>query len=164
MPSMSSLHDLFVRELKDIFNAEKQLVKGLPKMTRAASCESLRAGFEEHTEQAEGHIRSLERIFESFEVSGRGGKCRAMDGIIKQGTDAIDEEAEPVIKDTALIAAAQKVEYYEMASYGTLVSWARQLGHSDAEQLLQQMLEEVRAADRKLTELAASELNVTAGR
>ena len=164
MPSMSSLHDLFVREVIDIFNAEKQLVKGLPKMTRAASCDNLRAAFEEHTEQAEGHVRRLERIFESFEVSGRRGKCRAMDGIIKQGIDATDEEAEPAVKDAALIAAVQKAELYEIASYGTLLSWARRLGHSDAEQLLQQTLEEVKAADRKLTELAESEVNVTAER
>jgi ferritin-like metal-binding protein YciE len=161
---MNTLHDLFIRELKDILNAEKQLVKALPKMARAASSDNLRAGFEEHLEQTEGHVQRVEKILESFDVSGRGVKCQAMEGIVKEGADAIDEEAEPAVKDAALIAAAQKVEHYEIASYGTLVTFARQMGHSEAEELLQQTLDEEKAADRKLTELAESEVNVEAGR
>jgi ferritin-like metal-binding protein YciE len=161
---MNTLHDLFVHELKDILNAEKQLVKALPKMAKAASSEVLRSGFEEHLQETEGHVERLETIFESLEVSGRGVKCQAMEGLVKEGAEMIDEDAEPAVKDAALIAAAQKVEHYEIASYGTLVTWARQMGHSDAEQLLQQTLEEEKATDRKLTELAASEVNVTAER
>jgi ferritin-like metal-binding protein YciE len=145
-------------------NAEKQLVKALPKMARAASSENLRAGIEEHLQETEGQVERLERIFESLDISGRGVKCQAMEGLVKEGAEMMDEDAEPAVKDAALIAAAQKVEHYEIASYGTLVTWARQMGHQDAEQLLQQTLEEEKAADRKLTELAESEVNVTAER
>jgi ferritin-like metal-binding protein YciE len=161
---MNTLHDLFVHELKDILNAEKQLVKALPKMAKAASSENLRAGFQEHLDQTEDHVERLERIFESLDISGRGVKCQAMEGLVKEGSEMIYEDAEPAVKDAALIAAAQKVEHYEIASYGTLVTWARQMGHSDAEQLLQQTLEEEKATDHKLTELAESEVNMSAER
>ncbi len=162
MATMATLHDLFIHELKDIYSAEKQLLKALPKMAKAASSEKLRAGFEGHLKETEGQVDRLEKILESFGSPTRGVKCAAMEGLIKEGGEAIDEDAEPAVHDAALIAAAQKVEHYEIASYGTLISFARTMGHSQAEQLLEQTLEEEKETDRKLSELAESEVNVAA--
>ena len=162
MASMTTLHDLFVHELKDIYSAEKQLVRALPKMAKAASSDRLREGIEEHLEQTEGHVERLEEIFESLDVRARGVKCAAMEGLIKEGSEIMEEDAEPSVKDAALIAAAQKVEHYEIATYGTLVTFANMMGHDKAEKLLQETLEEEKETDRKLTELAESEVNVAA--
>ncbi len=160
--SLSSLQDLFVHELKDIYSAEKQLVRALPKMAKAATSDALRAGFEEHLEETRGQIERLEEIFASLEVGSRGPKCEAMEGLIKEGAGLLEEDAEPAVLDAALIAAAQKVEHYEIATYGTLVVWARQLGHDDAVTLLEDTLGEEKATDVKLTELAESEINAQA--
>jgi ferritin-like metal-binding protein YciE len=160
--TMSSLHDLFVHELRDIYHGEKQLLKALPKMAKAATSENLRAGFEEHLEQTRGQVERLEQVFSSLDMTARGIRCEGMEGLIEEGSSLISEDAEDAVKDAGLIAAAQKVEHYEIASYGTLATWARILGYSEAEQLLRQTLDEEKETDRKLTELAESEINVEA--
>ena len=159
MPSQKTLDDLFIHELRDIYNAEKQLVKALPKMAKAASSEKLQAGFEEHLQQTQGHVDRLETIFQSLEVKGSGVKCAAMEGLVEEGAEAIDMDAEPPVRDAGLIAAAQKVEHYEIAAYGTLATFAELLGHSEAVELLQQTLAEEKETDQKLTQLAESEIN-----
>lgn len=162
MKTMTTLEDLFVHELKDIYNAEKQLVKALPKMARGATSEKLREGFEEHLEETKGQVDRLDRVFRSLEVAARGTKCEAMEGLIEEGGEILEEDFDDDVRDAALIAAAQKVEHYEIATYGTLVSYARLLGHRDAEKLLQVTLDEEKETDRKLTELAESEINLQA--
>ena len=160
--SLSTLQDLFVHELKDIYSAEKQLVRALPKMAKAANSENLQAGFEEHLEVTRQQQERLEEIFNMLDVGSRGPKCIAMEGLIEEGSKLMEEDAEPDVLDAGLIAAAQKVEHYEIATYGTLVTWARLLGHTDAERLLQHSLDEEKETDQKLTELAESEINVEA--
>jgi ferritin-like metal-binding protein YciE len=160
--AMSTLEDLFAHELKDLYSAEKQLVRALPKMARAATNEELQTGFEEHLEQTKEQVERLEEIFSSLEISSRGSKCVAMEGLIEEGSKLLEEELEEDVLDAALIGAAQKVEHYEIAGYGTLVTYARQLGHTDAERLLQQTLDEEKETDQKLTELAESGINAAA--
>ena len=160
---LKSLRDLYVHELKDIYSAEKQLTKALPKMAKAASHEELTAGFEEHLTQTEEHIERLETILEALGESTRGDKCKAMEGLIAEGQDLMEEDATPDVMDAALIAAAQKVEHYEIASYGTVRTWAEMLGEEEAVNLLQQTLDEEIETDEKLTELAESTINVEAG-
>jgi ferritin-like metal-binding protein YciE len=159
---LKSLRDLYVHELKDIYSAEKQLTKALPKMAKAASHEELTAGFEEHLAQTEGHIERLETILEALGESTRGDKCKAMEGLIAEGQGLMEEDATPDVMDAALIAAAQKVEHYEIASYGTVRTWAEMLGEEEAVNLLQQTLDEEIETDEKLTELAESTINVEA--
>jgi ferritin-like metal-binding protein YciE len=156
---MKSLQDLLVEELKDLYSAENQLVKALPKMARAASSVDLRAGFEEHLEQTRGQAERLERICEQLGVTPRGKKCVAMEGLIEEGKELMQEDMEPAVLDAALIAAAQKVEHYEIAAYGTAREWAEQLGLDDAAELLQETLDEEKATDEKLTELARQKVN-----
>jgi ferritin-like metal-binding protein YciE len=156
---MNSLHDLFVQELKDLWSAENQLTKALPKMAKAARSEKLRDAFSEHLDQTKGHVERLEKLFEELEAKPRGKKCEAMEGLIAEGSDVIKEHAEPAVKDAALIAAAQKVEHYEIAGYGTVRTYARLLGLHTAADLLQQTLDEESAADEKLNELAEQEIN-----
>jgi len=160
--ALRTLEDLFVQELKDLYSAEKQILKALPKMAKAASSEKLREGFEEHREQTEGHVERLEKIFESLGKPSRGVKCAAMEGILEEGKELLEEDADESVMDAALIAAAQRVEHYEIAAYGTVRTLARMLGHSEAEELLQQTLDEEKQTDEKLTELAESEVNVAA--
>jgi ferritin-like metal-binding protein YciE len=160
--ALRTLEDLFVKELKDLYSAEKQILKALPKMAKAASSEKLREGFEEHREQTEGHVERLEKIFESLGKPSRGVKCAAMEGIIEEGKELLEEDADESVMDAALIAAAQRVEHYEIAAYGTVRTLARMLGNSEAEELLQQTLDEEKQTDEKLTELAESEVNVAA--
>jgi len=152
--SLDSLEDLFVEELRDIYNAENQLTKALPKMAKAAASEELRMGFEEHLKETEKQIERLEQIFEELEVAPKGKKCKAMQGLIEEGSEIIGEDGEDAVKDAALIAAAQKVEHYEIAAYGTLRTYAELLEMEDAAELLQQTLDEEAATDKKLTELA----------
>lgn len=162
MPALKSLEDLFIHELKDLHSAETQLIKALPKMAKAASSEHLRQGFEEHLEQTKEHAVRLEKILDDLGQSHRGAKCKAMEGLVEEGKDMIDEKAPPEVKDAGLIAAAQRVEHYEIAGYGTACTFAQLLGHSDAETLLQKTLEEEKETDEKLTELARSEVNEAA--
>ncbi|MBL8849679.1 MAG: ferritin-like domain-containing protein [Planctomycetaceae bacterium] len=160
--TMDSLRELFEHELKDIYYAEKALVKALPKMAKAASSDKLKEGIEEHLEQTKGQVERLEQVFELLGVPARGKKCEAMEGLIAEGASLIEEDIEPEVLDAGIIAAAQKVEHYEIASYGTLCTWARQLGLEDAADLLGETLEEEKQTDLKLTELAESEVNVAA--
>lgn len=157
---MNSLQDLLIQELKDLYSAENQLVKALPKMAKAASSEKLKAAFEEHLDVTQTHVARLEEIFEGLEASPRGKKCEAMAGLVAEGAEIIKKKGvDPSVKDAALIAAAQKVEHYEIAGYGTVRTFARMLGMEDAAALLEQTLEEEKEADETLNELAEQEIN-----
>jgi ferritin-like metal-binding protein YciE len=158
---LGSLHDVFVEELKDLYSAETQLTKALPKMAKAASSDELRTAFEEHLKETEGQVQRLETIFEELDVSPKGKKCKAMAGLIEEGAEVIDTDGEEAVKDAALIAAAQKVEHYEIAGYGTVRNFAELLGLDDVVNLLQETLDEEAAADKKLTEIAEN-INVQA--
>jgi ferritin-like metal-binding protein YciE len=159
--SIESLHDLFLHELKDIYDAEKRLLKALPKMSKAASSEELQAAFTEHLAQTEGQVDRLERVFALLDKPARGKKCMGMEGLIEEGSSLMEEDAQPAVMDAGLIAAAQKVEHYEIASYGTLATYAKILGLNEAEQLLEETLAEEKETDEKLTELA-SQINFEA--
>lgn len=158
---LSSLEDLFIDELKDLYSAETQLIKALPKMAKAAASKELKADFEKHLKQTEGHAERLEQICEELEVSPKGKKCKAMEGLIEEGSEVIKEDAEPEVKDAALIAAAQRVEHYEIAGYGCVRTYAKLLGHNSAMKLLQQTLDEEGDTDKALTKLAEA-INVEA--
>jgi ferritin-like metal-binding protein YciE len=160
--ALDSLHDLYVEELRDLYNAENQLLKALPKMARAASDESLSAAFLEHLEVTRGQVDRLDRIFKKLGEKPTGKKCVAMEGLIKEGKEMMEEDAEPAVLDAALIAAAQKVEHYEIAGYGTVRTYARLLGYEEAADLLQETLDEEGETDQKLTDLAESVINVEA--
>jgi len=159
---LKSLSALFHHELKDLYSAEKQLVEALPKMAEAATNEQLKAGFEEHLEQTKGHVERLETIAKDLDIALGGHKCAAMEGLIEEGSELLEEEAEPAVLDAALIGAAQRVEHYEMAGYGTARTLAEVLGYDEAVDLLQQTLDEERETDEKLTELAESSVNAEA--
>jgi ferritin-like metal-binding protein YciE len=158
---LESLRDLYVDELKDLYSAENQLLKALPKMAKAASDPKLRQGFVTHLEETRGQVERLEQIFEELETSPKGKKCKAMEGLVEEGKEMIEEDAEPAVKDAGLIAAAQRVEHYEMAGYGTVRTYAQLLGYENAAKLLQATLDEEGATDKKLTKLAQS-INVEA--
>ena len=151
--SAENLNELFVEEVRDIYAAEKQLVKSLPKMAKATESTQLRAAFEEHLEITKAHVSRLEEVFKSLGVAARGKTCEGMKGLIKEGQEAI-EELEGTVLDAALIAAAQKVEHYEIATYGTLATFAEVLDMQDAKDLLGQTLDEEKEADEKLTQIA----------
>jgi ferritin-like metal-binding protein YciE len=159
---LDSLEPLFVEELRDIYNAENQLLKALPKMAKAATSEELKSAFQEHLEQTRGHVERLDEIFEELGKKATGKTCKAMKGLIEEGSEMMEEEGEDSVLDAGIIAAAQKVEHYEIASYGTVRAWAEQLGKEDAVDLLQQTLDEESEANEKLTELAESSINVEA--
>ena len=159
---LESLQDLLVAELKDLYSAENQLVKALPKMAKAASNEKLRDGFLEHLEQTKVHVERLEQACEQLEVTPKGKKCAAMEGLIHEGSELLKEDATPQVLDAALIAAAQKVEHYEIASYGSARTFAKLLGLDNVAKLLQQTLDEEAATDKKLTKLAESEVDAAA--
>lgn len=160
---LNTLDDLLLQELKDLYSAEKQLVKALPKMAKAASNEDLSAGFEEHLEQTKEHVERLDQIADELGVKLTGHKCKAMEGLIEEGAELIEEDGEDSVKDAGLIGAAQRVEHYEIAGYGTARSLAERLGHKKVAKLLAQTLEEEKETDEKLTELAESAVNVEAG-
>jgi ferritin-like metal-binding protein YciE len=160
--ALESLHDLYVEELRDLYNAENQLLKALPRMAKAASHEDLKAAFTEHLEVTRGQVERLERIFNDLGVKAKGKKCDAMEGLIEEARDLMAEDAEPSVLDAALIAAAQKVEHYEMAGYGCVRTFARLLGYGEAADLLQETLDEEGEADKTLTELAETIINVEA--
>jgi len=148
------LKELYIDELKDLYNAENQLLKALPKMAKAAWSEELQAGFKEHLEQTRGHVERLERIFESLGASPRGKKCMGMEGLVKEGSEVMEEDFEQAVKDAALIGAAQRVEHYEIAAYGTVSEFAKILGEEQHVSLLEETLEEEKETDEKLTSLA----------
>jgi ferritin-like metal-binding protein YciE len=153
MPN-EGLKKLYVDELKDLYNAENQLVKALPKMAKAASSEELKQGFEEHLEQTRGHVQRLEQIFQSLDESPKGKKCAGMEGLVKEGSEVMGEDFDGSLLDAALIGAAQRVEHYEIAAYGTASEFARILGENEHVSLLEETLQEEKDTDGKLTELA----------
>ena len=152
---MSKLRETFIDELRDLIDAEKQLLKALPKMSKAAENEELRAAFDEHETQTEEHIKRLEQVFEAFDETPRGKKCKGMQGLIEEASELIKEEE----GDAALIAAAQKAEHYEISAYGTLAAWAKALGEIEAEGLLNETLDEEKETDTNLTQIAESVVN-----
>jgi ferritin-like metal-binding protein YciE len=156
---IKTMNDLFVHTLRDIYYAEKQIVKALPDMVEKASDTQLKQGFQTHLHETENHVKRLEQIFNHLGQKPQGVDCPAIDGIIEEANDVAGEvEGKPVL-DAALIAAAQAVEHYEMTRYGTLIAWANQLGHRDCANLLQQTLDEEKATDKKLTSMAESQVN-----
>ena len=162
MAEAGTLHDAFIDELRDTYDAEKQLTKALPKLAKAASNPKLRAAFEAHLEETQGHVERLEQVFESLEEKVRGKHCEGIAGIIDEGKSIMEEDFGDTTMDACLIAAGQRAEHYEMAAYGTLVAWAQALGHSDAAKVLQQTLDEEKAADKKLSGLAEGGINQSA--
>ena len=160
--ALKSLHDLYVNELKDLYSAENQLVKALPKMAKAANSPELRTAIEEHLEVTKGQVQRLETIFKELEASPKGKKCKAMEGLIEEGKELLEEEAAPGVLDAGIIAAAQRVEHYEIAGYGCVRTFANILGYDEAAGLLQETLDEEADADKKLTELAESVINLDA--
>ncbi len=159
---ITTLEDLYLEAIRDLYNAEGQLVKALPKMAKAATAERLTEAFENHLAQTEEHVARLEKVFTSLGVVVRGKKCVAMEGLIEEGKELIESEIEPNVLDAGLIAAAQKVEHYEIASYGTVRVWAEMLGYNDQVELLSQTLAEEKETDVLLTELAESAVNAEA--
>jgi len=155
---MDSLQDLFLDELKDIYNAEHQLLKALPKMAKKASSESLKQAFTGHLKETENHVARLEQIGQELGLNLKGKKCHAMEGLVEEGKEVLDEDGPAAVIDAALIGAAQRVEHYEMAAYGTVRAMAHALGHAKAVKLLQATLNEEGAADKKLTGIAEGEV------
>ncbi|HEX5757691.1 MAG TPA: ferritin-like domain-containing protein [Thermoanaerobaculia bacterium] len=159
---VESLRELFLHELQDIYDAEKQLVDALPKMEKAASAADLKSGFAQHLRQTEGQVSRLERVFEQLGEKAKGKTCEAMKGLVKEGNETVKLRGDDATRDAALIAAAQKVEHYEIATYGTLCTWAEMLGEREAMNLLKQNLTEEKQTNEKLTKLAESHINVEA--
>ncbi len=160
---METLRDLYVDELKDLWSAERQILQALPKMIKAARARELKDGFAKHETQTKEHVRRLERIFQGLDASPRGKKCVGMEGLLKEGAALIKERPDPDVLDAGLISAAQHVEHYEMAGYGTVRTWAGVLGHADHAKMLQQTLDEERETDQALSALA-EHVNVAAER
>jgi ferritin-like metal-binding protein YciE len=159
MAQAGSLHDAFIDELRDTYDAEKQLVKALTKLARASTSDDLRAAFESHRAETEGQIQRLEEVFATLDEKVRGKHCDGIAGIIEEGKAIMEEDFDESAMDACLIAAGQRAEHYEMAAYGTLIAWAKAMGHDDAVDLLQQNLDEEKAADEKLTQLAEGGIN-----
>jgi ferritin-like metal-binding protein YciE len=159
MPQTETLHEVFLEELKDVYDAEKQLTKALPKLAKAANSQELRTAFEHHLEETEGHVERLEQIFESLDEKAKGKRCKGIAGIIEEGEQVMKEDFDGSAKDAALIAGGQRAEHYEIAAYGTLTAWARAMGHTEAADLLEQTLEEEKAADQKLNQIAEGGIN-----
>jgi ferritin-like metal-binding protein YciE len=161
---LETLQDLYIHELKDLYSAEKQLVKALPKMAKAARNQELSAGIQKHLNQTKEHAARLEKILSSHKQSTRGAKCKGMEGIIAEGAEMIEEEADPEVKDAGLISAAQRVEHYEIAGYGTVRTYAELLGDKEGAKLLQTTLQEEEETDKELTKVAKSAINVAAAK
>jgi ferritin-like metal-binding protein YciE len=159
---MRTLQDLLVHEIKDLYSAEKQLLKVLPKMAKAATHAELKQGFETHLGETEEQVNRLERIMETMEIPTRVPKCKAMEGLIEEGQDILNEEMEDDVRDAALISSAQRVEHYEIAGYGCARTFAEQLGHEEAARMLQETLDEEKATDEKLTQIAMQGVNLEA--
>lgn len=162
MASMHSLSALFENELRDVYDAERQIVRALPKMIQAASNEDLQEALESHLEETRGHVDRLEQAFGVLEMKPRGKHCAGMAGILEEGKDLMNEDGADAVLDAGFIAAAQRVEHYEIGAYGTLMAWAKLLGHDEIIELFEQTLEEEKAADQKLTAIAESSVNGSA--
>jgi ferritin-like metal-binding protein YciE len=159
---MNDLQDLYIEQLRDLYNAENQLIKALPRMAKAASDEQLAQSFMTHTEETKEHAERLKQIFDKLGEKPTGKVCKAMKGLIEEAKEALEEDAEPEVMDAALIAAAQRVEHYEIAGYGCVRTYANLLGDKQAAKLLQQTLDEEGMTDKKLTELAEDVINLEA--
>ena len=159
MAEAGTLHDAFIDELRDTYDAEKQLTKALPKLAKAATNAQLRTAFETHLKETEGQIERLEQVFESLDEKVRGKHCDGIAGIIEEGKSVMEEDFDEITMDACLIASGQRAEHYEMAAYGTLVAWAQAMGHTEAARLLQRTLDEEKAADKKLSGLAEGGIN-----
>jgi ferritin-like metal-binding protein YciE len=164
MAKITTMEELFLDEIRDLYDAEKQLTKALPEMANAASAEELRTAFEEHLEQTENHVQRLERIFEELDEKATGKKCAAMTGLIKEGNEVIGATEDTAVRDAGLIAAAQKVEHYEMSGYGSARNHADLLGNDEAARLLDETLFEEQEADERLNDLALNLINEQAAR
>ena len=162
MAETGTLHDAFIDELRDTYDAERQLTKALAKLAKAATAPELQDAFQSHLEETQGHIQRLEQVFETLEEKTRGKHCDGIAGIIEEGKAIMEEEFDDATMDACLIAAGQRSEHYEMAAYGTLVAWARAMGHDEVADLLQQTLDEEKAADEKLSGLAKGGINQSA--
>jgi ferritin-like metal-binding protein YciE len=156
---LATMDDLFVHTLRDVYYAEKKILNALPKMIEKAHSDQLRQGFEKHLGETRGHVERLERVFEIHGETPKAVDCPAIDGIVKEAEETAADIDDPQVLDAALAAAAQAVEHYEISRYGTLISWAQELGREDCASVLQQTLDEEKAADAKLTQLAKSRLN-----
>ncbi|HTV02043.1 MAG TPA: DUF892 family protein [Luteitalea sp.] len=154
-----ALHDAFLDELRDAYDAEKQLIKALPKMAKAASDDELRTAFLDHLEETRGQVQKLEQVFASLDEKVRGKHCDGIAGILEEGKSVMEEDFDDETMDAALIASGQRAEHYEMAAYGTLVAWAQAMGHTEAADLLQEILDQEKAADQKLSGLAEGGIN-----
>ncbi len=159
---LDTIENLFVHELHDLLSAEKQLVKALPKMAKGAESDALKSAFEEHLEQTKVHVARIEKIFKLLGKAARAEHCKAMEGLIAEGADLLEEDGAAMVKDAALIGAAQRVEHYEIAAYGTTRTLAELLGHTEAVEILQETLNEEKETDENLTALALSEIKVDA--
>jgi ferritin-like metal-binding protein YciE len=159
MAEAGTLHDAFIDELRDVYDAEKQLIKALPKMAKAAHSDELRRLLEEHLEETRGQVARLDEVFASIEEKPRGKHCEGIAGIIEEGKSVMEEDLDESTLDACIIASGQRAEHYEMAAYGTLVAWARAMGHEDAAELLEQTLEEEKTADEKLSAIAEGGIN-----
>jgi len=162
MAEAGTLHDAFIDELRDTYDAERQLTKALAKLAKAATSPKLRDAFATHLEETQGQIERLEQVFESLDEKARGKHCDGIEGIIEEGKSIMEEDFDDTTMDACLIAAGQRAEHYEMAAYGTLVAWARAMGHTEAADLLQRTLDEEKAADKKLSGLAEGGINQSA--
>jgi ferritin-like metal-binding protein YciE len=159
MAEPGTFHDIFIDELRDVYDAEKQLTKALTKLAKSASAAPLRDAFESHLEETEGHIARLEQVFASLDKRVSGKHCDGIAGIIQEGKSVMEQDLDETTMDAALIASGQRAEHYEMAAYGTLIAWAQAIGHDEAADLLQQTLDEEKAADKVLTSLAEGGIN-----
>ena len=164
MAETGTLHDAFVDELRDLYDAEKQLTKALPKLAKTATSPKLREAFESHLEETRGHIERLEQVFEGLDEKARGKHCDGIAGIIEEGKAIMDEDFDDLTMDACLIAAGQRAEHYEIGAYGTVIAWAEAMGHTAAVALLQQNLNEEKAADKKLSAIAEGGVNQQAAR
>jgi ferritin-like metal-binding protein YciE len=161
---LDTLKDLYIHELKDLFSAEQQLVKALPKMAKAAANKELAGGFQQHLEQTKEHAQRLQQILSNHKATTRGAKCKGMEGLLAEGAEMMEEEGDEEVKDAGLIGAAQRVEHYEMAGYGTARTYAEILGDQEGAKLLQTTLEEEKQTDQKLSKLAKTTINVAASK
>ena len=151
---MESIRELLIEQMRDLYDAEKQLVKALPKMAKAASNDQLREAFQEHLEQTRGHVERMERAFQICDTTAKSKPCAGMRGLVEEGKETMEEDLAEPLADSAIICSAQKVEHYEIAGYGTLIAWANCIGLSDLAEIFEQTLEEEKAADEKLTQVA----------
>lgn len=159
---MESVRELLIDQMQDIYDAEKQLVKALPKLAKAASNEELKQAFEDHLEQTRGHVERLERAFAMLDAKAKSKPCEAMKGLVKEGSETTEEDFSEPLLDSAIICAAQKVEHYEIAGYGTLIAWASSIGLEDVAEIFEETLREERAADEKLTQIGGDILTEVA--